>query len=74
MAANGTAIRAIRKGLDLSLRGLSKKTGYSRGYLSRLETGKRDAKNKTIVVIADALGVKPRVICYDPFSESGDDQ
>lgn len=36
---HGTAIRDIRKGQNLGLRELARRTGLDRGYLSRLERG-----------------------------------
>lgn len=57
MRANGTAIRAFRQANGVALRTLEKRTGKSRGYLSRLENGQRDATASTLTVIADVLGV-----------------
>lgn len=57
MKPNGIAIRALRTANRCGLRELEKKTGLDRGYLSRLERGKRGASPETVLLIAHALNV-----------------
>jgi CheY-like chemotaxis protein len=55
----GLAIRERRKGLDLTLSDMSKRTGISLGYLSQIELGKNSASIETLYRIA--LGLRIRV-------------
>ena len=54
---NGTAIRALRKALNMGLRVLEERTGLDRGFLSRVERGLRAADEKQLRLIAEAMSV-----------------
>ena len=55
--ASGAAIRAIRVAQGRGIRQLAEDTGFTRGYLSRLETGHLGASPETIAIVADSLNV-----------------
>lgn len=59
----GARLRELRKARKRTLDDLGEQSGYSSGYLSRLENGSRD--NPTIAFVWDmsrALGVSPAVL------------
>jgi transcriptional regulator with XRE-family HTH domain len=56
MASVGDRIREIREELGLTLDKLADKTGISKGFLSDVETGKRDISSEYLLKIADAVG------------------
>jgi transcriptional regulator with XRE-family HTH domain len=56
MASVGDRIREIREELGLTLEKLADKTGISKGFLSDVETGKRDISSEYLLKIADAMG------------------
>jgi transcriptional regulator with XRE-family HTH domain len=56
MASVGDRIREIREELGLTLDKLAEKTGISKGFLSDVETGKRDISSEYLLKIADAVG------------------
>ncbi|HEY1820381.1 MAG TPA: helix-turn-helix transcriptional regulator [Trebonia sp.] len=60
--ANRSAIRAIRQGKRIGLRGLSRQTGLNRGFLSQIELGRRGASARTLSRIAEALEVPVEAI------------
>lgn len=62
MKPNGVAIRALRQARGCGLRELSRRTGLTRPYLSRLERGKRGATPETVHLIAEALNVPPEAL------------
>lgn len=51
----GLKMKQIRNEKDLSLFGLSKKTGLSKSYLNEIEKGKKYPKRDKILLIAEAL-------------------
>lgn len=57
MKPNRTALQALRRANRWGLRELERRTGLSRGYLSRLEDGQRGASLTTLTVIADVYDV-----------------
>lgn len=56
MATVGDRIREIREELGLTLDKLAEKTGISKGFLSDVETGKRDISSEYLLKIADVMG------------------
>jgi len=56
MASVGDRIREIREELGLTLDKLADKTAISKGFLSDVETGKRDISSEYLLKIADAMG------------------
>lgn len=56
MASVGDRIREIREELGLTLDKLADKTSISKGFLSDVETGKRDISSEYLLKIADAMG------------------
>ena len=57
MKPNRTALQALRRANRWGLRELEQRTGLSRGYLSRLERGRRGASLTTLTVLADLYDV-----------------
>ena len=53
----GKNIRAMRKAAGHSLDAFAKKTGLSKGYLSKLENSDKSPPVSTLIIIAEALGV-----------------
>jgi hypothetical protein len=64
--ANGdNPIRALREWRDLTQLYLSFKTGLSQGYISDLETGRRDGTTAALRLIADVLKVPLDLLAQD---------
>jgi predicted transcriptional regulator len=59
MLPNLTRLKAARLAKMLSQDELAKKAGVSRVAITRLETGKVDARFSTVRKLAAALGVEP---------------
>ncbi|WP_372516113.1 helix-turn-helix domain-containing protein [Streptantibioticus silvisoli] len=57
MTPNGAAIRSIREARGLSLRRLASLAERTPSFLSRIETGQRQASDDTLRQIAAALGI-----------------
>src|SRR5215469_1565836 len=55
MPTAGDRIREIREELGWTLDKLVEKTGISKGFLSDVETGKRDISSEYLLKIADAM-------------------
>lgn len=55
----GANVRAYRTSLGLSQEQLAEKSNLHRTYIGAIERGDRNVSLKNIVLIADALGVKP---------------
>lgn len=55
----GSRVRAIREGLGISQQELERRSGVSRGYVSRLEGGKRgdSISHEQLTALARGLGV-----------------
>jgi transcriptional regulator with XRE-family HTH domain len=53
-------LKAIRERRGLTQEQLAEKSGVSRTYLARLETGRQDPTLSTLEKLAKALGVKVR--------------
>jgi len=51
-------LKALRERRGLTQEQLSEKSGVSRTYLARLETGRQDPTLSTLEKLAKALGVK----------------
>lgn len=62
MTPNGAAIRSIREARGLGLRQLAHLISRDAGVLSRIETGKRGARDNTLNSIAKALEVEVEAI------------
>jgi transcriptional regulator with XRE-family HTH domain len=56
MESVGKQIRKIREEKEIKLKDLATKLGFTHGYLSKLETGKKPISLKNMQNIADALG------------------
>ncbi|MDX8045453.1 helix-turn-helix transcriptional regulator [Gracilibacillus sp. S3-1-1] len=70
----GEEIKEIRNTKKLTLDELSKRTGLSKGYLSKLENGKRDIpKAETIKRLAEGLEVSSFELLYDAGHISKED-
>ncbi|MFF5001762.1 helix-turn-helix domain-containing protein [Streptomyces phaeochromogenes] len=66
MKPKGPTIRTIREARNMSLRGLEKRTGLSRGYLSRLERGEiTDAGEDKVQRVATELNVDLPLITFE---------
>ena len=67
--ANGTVIRVIRRGLDISQADLAARVGITAPYLSQIERDLRRRPSLRILrSIAQELGVPLGVISYVPES------
>ena len=64
------AIRAIRKQKKISQMELCLRANMSQGFLTNLETGKKEPSAMTLIRIAEALEVSPRD--FFPESEAGE--
>mgnify|MGYP006403728585 FL=1 len=53
---HGASIRRQREALGLSLREVARRCGWSAGYLSDLELGRRSWGRKQIINVEQALG------------------
>jgi transcriptional regulator with XRE-family HTH domain len=53
----GKQIKSLRTARNLTLEALAAKTGYTKGYLSKVENSDRSPPVSTLIVIAKALGV-----------------
>jgi transcriptional regulator with XRE-family HTH domain len=56
MTVLGPTLRRAREAAGLSLSGMARRTGYSRGYLGNVETGYRPATPKVVRAYERALG------------------
>lgn len=54
----GLRIRNFREERKMTLEDLAKKLGKSKGYISKLETGKKPINLENLHLIAEALGVE----------------
>lgn len=54
------AIRTIRKQKKISQMELCLRANMSQGFLTNIETGKKEPSAMTLIRIAEALGVSPR--------------
>lgn len=57
--ALGEVLRELRKEQGLPMRTVSEKSYVSLGYLSELETGKKEASSGVVQELARALGLEP---------------
>jgi len=53
----GKTIKSLRKSRDLTLEVFAKITGYTKGYLSKVENSEKAPPVATLIVISKALGV-----------------
>lgn len=72
----GLLLRSARQVAGLSLAGLSERTGLSRGYLSKLESGQEGARNPsraTLVALAHALpSFRPLAYQLEPVDSANE--
>jgi transcriptional regulator with XRE-family HTH domain len=59
---NGIAVRAIRRAQKMGLNELARRTGRSKGFLSKVERELTPASHETEQLIARALQVPPDAI------------
>lgn len=66
----GQEVRELRKKHNWSQAELGRRSGVSHGFISRVESGERDAKKETVAALADAFGLSgiTRLLF---FSEAG---
>jgi len=60
--AIGRKVQELRKARNLASTKLAKKVGISQAQISRLENGLQGLRSDTLLEIALALGVHPRVL------------
>ncbi len=70
LVAVGRRIRAARKEQGLKLQQLALLTGISAPALSRIETGKRDARITTLDRVARALRVSPASLLEEKAADA----
>lgn len=58
----GERIRNCRRAKGMTLHALSEATGFSKGYLSKLESSPKAPPVPTLVRVAEAMGVAPSVL------------
>jgi transcriptional regulator with XRE-family HTH domain len=56
----GNCLKAIREDRGYSVRALARKAGYSRGYISDIESGRRLPKSFVLECILSALSARER--------------
>ncbi len=61
----GPKIKQLRKERGLSLVELAARTGFTKGYISKVENSKKSAPVSTLITIATALGVSLATIFSD---------
>lgn len=64
------AIRAIRKQKNISQMELCLRANMSQGFLTNIETGKKEPSTMTLIRIAEALEVSPREFFPESTKES----
>ena len=64
------AIRTIRKQKNISQMELCLRANMSQGFLTNIETGKKEPSAMTLIRIADALEVSPREFFPESTTES----
>ena len=64
------AIRSIRKQKNISQMELCLRANMSQGFLTNIETGKKEPSAMTLIRIAEALEVSPREFFPESTSES----
>ena len=64
------AIRTIRKQKNISQMELCLRANMSQGFLTNLETGKKEPSAMTLIRIAEALEVSPREFFPESTNES----
>lgn len=62
----GLNVRRLRKERELSQERLSVLSGFSRAYVSSVETGRRNATLDTLEVLARTLGVEDWELIAEP--------
>ncbi|QOF75462.1 helix-turn-helix transcriptional regulator (plasmid) [Aminobacter sp. SR38] len=62
----GLNVRRLRKERELSQERLSVLSGFSRAYVSSVETGRRNATLDTLEVLARTLGVEEWELIAEP--------
>ncbi|MBI3829049.1 MAG: helix-turn-helix transcriptional regulator [Planctomycetes bacterium] len=60
-AALGALIRSLRARRGLRLEDVAKRSGYTKGFLSKIENGRASPPIATLMRLADALSVDPAV-------------
>lgn len=60
----GHALKVCRSAKNLSLETVAKKSGFSRSYLSMIESGKREPTLSAMEKIANSLGVPLPIILF----------
>lgn len=55
----GGDIRRVRERSELTLEGLSERTGLHPTSIQKIESGEREPRAKTLMKLAKGLGVKP---------------
>lgn len=64
------AIRTIRKQKNISQMELCLRANMSQGFLTNIETGKKEPSTMTLIRIAEALEVSPREFFPESTKES----
>lgn len=65
VTANGCAIRAFRQIQNLSIESLSERAGVARSAIHGYEHGRKRPTLRSLMQVAQGLGVPPQAICMD---------
>ncbi len=66
----GRRIRARRLGRGITLQDLAKRTGFTRGYLSKVENSTKAPPVSTLIILAKALNVMITEFFAEPLDKS----
>ena len=63
----GKSVRALRKSRGLSQEAMALRAGLDRAYYGRIERGEMNLTLSKILMLADALSVRPQdlLVCFD---------
>lgn len=60
----GASLRRLRARMGLRVEDLARRAGFTKGFISKIETGKSSPPIATLMRLAEALGVEPAVLFH----------
>jgi transcriptional regulator with XRE-family HTH domain len=60
----GASLRKLRASMGLRVEDLARRAGFTKGFISKVETGKSSPPIATLMRLAEALGVEPAVLFH----------